>query len=456
MAQTDNQKSKRGCLLPAVLILVLMPIVLVTLVVSVWYLRESSARNRWINRIAELRSQGYPVDNASVEAMYFNRTDETKTREWLDAFQTLESSEFKESASDIPFVKSDASVPLEGAWSDEKAIRRFLEEWRNFRSELTKLASEAKPVRFPIVFDSFNSRLPYTNKTINAARFLQLCGRVALRDRDSALVCQSIESILGASHVNAEEPMTVSRFVSDAIAGIALDLLQAALERDALNTDDLERLLSKYKLETSIGKDWNVPLMGERGLAIPIFRDPSAAGLTVPHLLTRYSDANYYLDTLEPYQDLPHEDLDAFLSQLDDCDEKNRMLLDAGGFARLDTILTRQILPAYSQFGREIVGRVSFHRLAVLAIGVRLYEDRHGGMPQSLSDLSEFAIDAKELMPSGGKPFGYRIDGSEATLWGFVWGLKNRVSHVPPVTSRSDPYAELNDKWVWKLKSGRR
>lgn len=92
------------------------------------------------------------------------------------------------------------------------------------------------------------------------------------------------------------------------------------------------------------------------------------------------------------------------------------------------------------------------HRMAALGIGLRPYKNRHGELPKSLDELAEFSLELKKLIPPGGQPFGYRVDGTCATLWGFNLRTSESVASDPPVTSKDQPDASENDQWVWKLK----
>jgi hypothetical protein len=102
--------------------------------------------------------------------------------------------------------------------------------------------------------------------------------------------------------------------------------------------------------------------------------------------------------------------------------------------------------------GEAFVRRAVSHRLAALGIGLRLYEDRYGTLPESLAELTELSLDLTQLKPPGGQPFGYRVDGTTATLWGFNPRTSESVPIDPPVTTKDQPDASENDQWVWNLK----
>jgi hypothetical protein len=445
-----------------------MPVFLALAVALTWYAREMAAQSRLNDRTAKLRTQGYPVDNASVQTYYTDQTDATNTDAWLAILEFLNSYEFNGSIKANPRLPylgygmdMEDHVPSQGDWADEDSVRDFLKQWKRLHTDITQLASASpnqKPVRLPIVFDGFKTLLPWIQEKRTIARLLSLYGSVALRDRDSAAVRAAIESILGTNQIIAGEPNLVAQLVSIAVDSHAILLLQQAIEQDALNAFDLESLLPKIMAATTIGDEWVAMLAGERGMALPGFRNPSDAGFDSPIALSRYVDANCYLDIMQSFQQIERSDLDEFLIQLKKCESAAWASMNSGWLAKMDSALTSQAVPSISAVGEAFVRRAVSHRLAAQGIGLRLYEDRHGTLPESLNQLTEFSLDPTQLMPPGGKPFGYRVDGKTATLWGFdpSRGIDLRTSESvpidPPVTSKDQPDASENDQWVWNLK----
>jgi hypothetical protein len=445
-----------------------MPVFLALAVALTWYAREMAAQSRLNDRTAKLRTQGYPVDNASMQTYYTDQTDPTNTDAWLAILEFLKSDEFNESikaSPRLPYLGNGIEfheVPSQGDWPDERSVRDFLKQWKRLHADITQLASASpnqKPVRFPMVFNGFKTLLPHVQEKRTIARLLSLYGSVALRDRDSAAVRAAIESILGTNQIIAGEPNLVAQLVSIAVDSYAIFLLQQAIEQDALNTTDLESLLPKVLAATTIGDDWVTMFSGERAMALPGFRNPSNAGFDSTIALSRYVDANCYLDIMQSFQQIELSDLDEFRIQLKKCESAALASMNAGWLAKMDSVLTAQAVPSIAAVGEAFVRRAVSHRLAAHGIGLRLYEDRHGTLPESLNELTEFSLDLMQLKPPGGKPFGYRVDGTTAMLWGFNPRTSESVPVDPPITSKDQPDASENQRdssennqWVWNLK----
>ena len=78
-------------------------------------------------------------------------------------------------------------------------------------------------------------------------------------------------------------------------------------------------------------------------------------------------------------------------------------------------------------------------------------------MPSSLDELTslelgELNLDANSLLPPGGQPFGYRMEDDQVLLWGFDLNHASTTPPEPPSTAEGESSAELNKRWIWKLK----
>ena len=89
-----------------------MPVFLALAVALTWYAREMAAQSRLNDRTAKLRTEGYPVDNASMQTYYTEQTDATNTDAWLAILEFLKSDEFNES------IKANPRLPYLGNGMD--------------------------------------------------------------------------------------------------------------------------------------------------------------------------------------------------------------------------------------------------------------------------------------------------------------------------------------------------
>lgn len=455
MVPNNEKASKRGCLILSILIFVVLPFSLLALGLLLWYGRESSGRSRLKARIDSLSKQGDPVDNSSVESYYKNRTSPENTDAWLAVLNTISSADFKASTKGVPYIGIDVELPVltSDGWEEEEVSLAFLERWKSLHAEVLRLSIDAKPVRFPIVFDSFATLLPQTQNSRDVARVLQLQGRVGLRARDSAVVRDAIDGLLGLSRVNAGEPFLVSQLVSMAIDGVAIGLLKDAIQHDALSESDLLVLLPKVLASTTIGKEWQTTIAGERGTALPVFIDPNKAkAMGVMSLPGRSRDAIFFIELMQEVSEIPTEDFVEFQSKLAEIESKLKKA-NQSWFSKYDNFLTLQITPACNAAGEAFIRRALQHRIAALAIGIRLYEDRKGKLPASLNDLSELPMDLKALAPTKDRSFGYRRDGNNAKLWGGTFQDAVHIPTEPPAIVAGEPDNSGKEFWLWEFRA---
>jgi hypothetical protein len=204
-------------------------------------------------------------------------------------------------------------------------------------------------------------------------------------------------------------------------------------------------------VETSIGSGWESAMFGERAMMLPIFRDPKLAQGEVPNIPGRSRDALYYLDFMDRALQAPADDIDEFRLQLADYEAEVSQLAQSNWLIRFDSLVTQMMTGAFSTAGDAFVRKALQHRMAALAIGIRLYEDRHGRQPTNLDELAEIPLDVTQLVPPGGQAFGYRVIDGKAILWGFDLRTASAVPADPP-TADDDEIDDYNrELWTWEL-----
>ena len=460
---TQNEKaSRRSCLFLSIMIFVVLPFSLILLLLLLWFGRESSGKRRLADRKANIVKQGLPIDDASLDQYYRDRTDPKNATAWKNVFATMASEDFKSSLKGVAILSESSEQPIipDHEWAEEAESIAFLEKWKTLHAEVVQLSIDAKPVQFPTVFDSFNTMLTEVQELRQVARFLELQGRVGLRAGDSAIVRQNIDALLGLSKVPSGSPTLVSQLVAIALDGIGIGLLKDSLEFDVLSEGDLKILLPKVLLDINVGEEWKSTIAGERALALPVFTNPAkarAAGL--PYLPGRSHDALLYLDLTNVVMDIPSDDLKEFKAKLQNMEDKVRAKPNETLLSKFDSILTMQALPAMGACGEAFIRRALQHRIAALAIGLRLHEDRNASFPTTLEALTEIPLDIKRLMPTNTTSFGYRKDGDNAKLWGgsFRDSLTIASEPHPAESEGEDNIAKSNRAlWLWELPAGKK
>lgn len=409
MSVSKNQKKiKRSWTYVLVSFCIVLPLFVLTIAALIWLGREYAGQRQVIARIASLKKQGVPTDDASLSAIYLASTDATQTQPWLELFQQMATTEFIESSRGLPYLSIDQKVPISPMteWNEEKTTLDFLEKWKTLFSEILALSIYATPVQFPIVFDSITTLLPHNQQLRQCANFLVLSGNVALRQRNSASVQDAIAGLIGLSHVNAGDPFAVSHLGANSIDYMVISLLKDAIECDAISEPHLSNLLPKVLANVDIGKEWQVAAEGERAVFLPIFFDAKRyKTFQSGHVKATARDTLHFIDCTQKYNDAPRDNLLAFHSQINEVDREIANLANGNWIEQRDSILTREAAMMYGSVGNAMVNRAIRHRMAAVSIGIRLFEDRNSHLPRTLNELSEVGIDLKKM----GQPIPLRL-----------------------------------------------
>ncbi|MEQ1825224.1 MAG: hypothetical protein ABL921_04735 [Pirellula sp.] len=439
----NEERTSKGCLFYCLLAMLIGPFALGLAMVGAWFVRESVASSRLAARVAVLKANGLPVDDATMKSYYDARTDPSDSNAWNNIFATISSPEFTQASAKMPYLGNVPDVPGNGEWENETEVRGFLHDWKQLHDQVTSLTKNAHVVRFPIQFDSVNTLLPHVQQSRTVARLIKLYGQVALRDRDSKRIREAVEALMEVSWL-ANEHLLISDLVKMAIDSMSIGLLKQALEQDAIETADLEKLLPLIQSSKDVSAaSWKAMFVAERGIALPAYKK-------MP--MGRSSDANYYLDMVESYMEVPTDGIDKFRTEVKKREAMFLNKANASWLSQMDSVVTQLAASNLSSVAEAFVRVAVEHRIATLAIGIRLFEDKHGKLPMSLAELSEFSIDSRDLLPVGKKPFGYRVQNDGAILWGFELKENEITPDEPPILS-SEPTDTIDNRWIWSLKS---
>ncbi|HBE66875.1 MAG TPA: hypothetical protein DDW52_01870 [Planctomycetaceae bacterium] len=453
-------KSRRGCWLYLLGIVFGLPILLIGLVLLIFGWRDASAGRRLQQRLDAISSEGLPVDNATMEAYYNSLTTTEQTDDWLAVLEEMQSQEFRDSIEGVPIFDGKVDVetqfvPAGEPWVHEAATRRFLDRWSSVYRKALQLSIDAEPTRWPMEFDSFNTNLQNTQEMRSVARLISLDGNLALYDQDSGGVRRNVLALARLPRVLEGEPLFVSQLVAAAISSMGVDLFREGVQQGVLDSNDIDRLLREYRNKTNVGQAWRRSIVGERGFAMPVFRDPGVLGDGRALAWFRNNDANTALDIYEKAIEASTEDPAELLKNTQ---ELEAWMQERFGSMNLlqqfDSILSGMLTPAMAAGGRAFSRIAIQHRIAILAGGVRMFEQETGSFPEDLSELSKYGIDVSQLQPPGGKPFGYRVEDGEAVLWGFPISVGDVSStpEQPPSLALGEPNRGYNELWVWRLK----
>lgn len=474
-SSSNAPKAKRSLVRRmAVWILYALGIVGVLLVsVLIWLVvRDRAANWQLQQRIAELKEAGMPYDVPSLTE-YYERlmvehgADQRDSKRWLDML-TEKLPPLAQDAEDAGLWKfvDEPIPPPSQPWPEEAKTQKFLDTWAKLRGEARQLALEDRVVPLPIDFESRPPEFTVIPQLRQLWRLFAVEAQVAIRKRDSAATRDAILAIFGCARAIEWHPLFVPQFMSIAAEDLASQQLRYALEADVLSTDDLKLIQARIDKRPSFAEVWKVSISGERGAMLPAFKavgqDVQQARGAPPRAFfsLRSRDALTFVQYVDQATGLATDDLNEFHEGLSELDKTMDAKLFKNSLSRWDTMLTFLAKPAFAAAGHTLVRREMLARQATLGIGLRLYEDEHGTLPEKLEQLSELGLDLSKLTPIGDKPFGYRRDESHATLWSFSIQQQKSTPAEPPSIDESSSdviesmRAQENRRWVWEFPKG--
>lgn len=435
-----------GCILTlfALPIAVLM---LATLTVRIaWTIRESMGKTAMERRLAQMEAEGVPFDNDSLAAEYVSQTSSANSDRWVALLDRLESPEFREQTSGVFYFDpklDEATFVADGDWPHDAPVRDFIAAYGKEIGEVVELSSYREPVTFPILFESLNTLLPYTQGMRTASRLIWLDGLLAIRDRDSQRIRRAVESLLGNAEVCAREPFIISRLTCVSQILMAVDLAKLAIENQRLELVDLNLLLPQFSEASKLDDSWRSAIRGERAAHILTFRFPVLAmdDTAKKPIPPRGRDCLIYLDLMTKAEQIETPDIDSLRNAGKRMAvETNNVLRNGSWLTRLDSIMTGAMTPAFDAFADALVNKLMRCRLAAIGTKIEICRLTNGRLPANLTELD---LPLSEFMPPGGEPFGYRINADgNAVLWGFSLINGPPGSASPTCTPKNPPPAE--------------
>jgi hypothetical protein len=415
--------------------------------------REVIGRRQFFAKVDELKKSGQPVDDASFETVYRDRTDDTNTDAWLNVFNELEVE--KESAPSQGVYQLDPKSTYEpfvatGEWKYDEANRRYLKRFESLMDRVRDLARARKPVYFPKQFKSVHTEMNEINVVRDAAQLLRLDGYVSIRENKPQRLLDDIVTLFNLSEIVENEPGIVGSLVSIAIDDTAIDLIEQALASNAFTKAELTSLESRLLEEAKHVSQWHKMIRDERAAFIPVFSNPTMLSEErknkKTHIPARGWDGLKYLELMESADAIDGQD---FVELLNKCKqlEQDVAQLHKGYLPNIDHVFTGLLFPAVPQIGQALVTREHKVRMAVYATGCSLYMLEHAQAPPSLESL---ALPHDQLALMGGKPPGYRVenDGS-VQLWLFDLETEPFTPSEPP--GPKNPLSLAPESFVWTI-----
>jgi hypothetical protein len=230
---------------------------------------------------------------------------------------------------------------------------------------------------------------------------------------------------------------------------MALSIVQKGLEQDLFTDAQLEAMDQILLENCEIGDEWRLSCDRDMGMFIPAFLEPSLASKKkIKAMPSRGHDGVYYIELMTRLSQIPTHDWVVFYTKAREEDARNKKeILSVRGM--IDLMLTSVFAPSIQLTAEFNIDRAQRYRQARQGVAIRLFQHKHGKLPESLSELP--AVDPY-MRAFRQQPFGYRLTPNGATLWGgkFDHKYKEIPLAIPSLDAQTSESID-NLKYVWNL-----
>lgn len=415
-------------------------------------------------KIDTLRATSLPVDNATMDKWYRDHTDPDHMEAWLKVLETLSSRTFRAQSRGVEGFDRNARGNARTAhqWPGEAAARKLLAETTELREEIRRLAQTRVPVRFPIEFQSTRTNRGHIQPLRQASRLIALELSAAIADKNSAQIVAAVQTLLDLAVVLRREYFNVQQLSNIAIRDLAFHALKESLERDLLASKELE-LLSQSLPQEPVPFDYLQEIVqAERALLLPLFIEPTrhsesklkevvsggkpVTGKAAPQ------DVLHFLEQMEKYESLDGISMtDALARQSRFEQQMMKDILATGKVSLREWQMTKQVFPAWGSVLTTLCHDRQRLNMVLHGIAIRRYQDQFGKFPQDLAALKDIGFNADDYLPVGGKPMGYKIDGTDVILWSNRPAVGEQTSPQPPIIGPAGTGDFRQDQLLWKM-----
>ncbi len=458
--------------------------ILVLSIAFVWRIALERTIRAEVQKIADdLQSRGLPIDMESLQSVYDAKPNPPNLEGWLDLiervshidvpsiYQPVQAAEVFDNLEREPLDEGNSSeiigndekikkevMPTEDVWAGR--LVRAVNGWnslsesdRQVIDELRSLIRNEPTPKLPVRFQQFELGNKTTTEQLSTAtRLIELDGMAAIDRRESHRLCVAIEDLIKASFIPAREMNLESMLSSFVVRGRGLELVLLGLQRNVFDNAELVRLTVLLRDLPISFADTKGTIDGERAAKLPLLRwtvEPNTGTLTqIPR--SSNGDGKQLLLSLAHFDAVGTSSFEAFWEGY---------VPAMRSILRMNDSETTRKYPhaSFALVGFRVVTDGSItkairQRLCLLAVQLRLAEERLGRLPATYEELETAAPEARGLLALHGQRFGFRSEGEYVQLWGYPCDIEFDLVRGPAKTSE-EPTKDfiMETQWVWRF-----
>ena len=436
-----------------------MGLVFLVLLVGYVFFRLQ-VQSEWNDAVEALRAQGHPTSLDELAQRYpppmKSKAAELLLRAHLISFDldrypsTIDEEQHPSYL--VPFSGAGEAQDL-GQKFDPK-IRRMVVDFLDKNKKTRALIHEAAALgkaRFVIHFQA-RADIPMEHLSIlrSHANLLALEALIHAEQDQGKQAARSIEAIAKLGQMLQDEPFLITHLVKLALKSLAVDVFERTVNLTELSPEDLERL--GRHLEKSVSLDGLAhALIEDRVLTLTELKSPNISESIDQATWLKYTglwEVNL-LNYLEASTDYIKAAKKPFPDRLDALELIDQSRDADSDWAELSNIVNEHVLFSHTQLALIEMRTVAALRCARAAVGVLLYRQRTGRLPDSLE-----ALRGRELKTIPSDPFVHgtvrykKFDSGGFTIWSVGEDRTDNQGADPRIESNwGDPGTDYPFHW---------
>ncbi len=440
-------------------LLVLVPFLVFVLVL---WIQERQGQQFLKQRLAERTANQKPIDEASLQARYRSQCSGTMASEWTTILQEIVALDLDKNRVMQEWMGArDMGLPTsQRPWKNEADMRKLAASLQPLIDRIRQTAAEDRQVEMPKFIPGHHQQMSL-QRSRDIARLLALHCDLATIDRNSKEITESVLAGLGTARAFEGYPFPAISTVSTAIEGMQLFSLKTALERDLLEKSDLQRIAQRLLRRTpfsqladnSIQNNAIVVLRGieEGPFFLGFLLSDQRKGLFYPLLRSR--DANFFLDQITRFEQLPMDDSWTWLQSVRRIVRDSTASSKLGYWQGIDKLVSQLTIPSIGEEASTITAREMRYQIAEYSIAVRLFEDDHGHLPLALEELSPYLSGKPVPQSSLDQTLGFRSTPESVLMWTFD-PTNSFIDKLPDNPNDPELRRSFGVYYRWELRVG--
>ncbi len=410
---------------------------------------EVKAARQYRSMLNSLKLAGMPIDSASLEQTYFNRTHPEGVSEWLQLIEECQRMAKLGTETNIPLrPKSD----LKPSPSELALIGDYLQHCQPLFDRFAKLSHYPTPVRFPMEVNQLGeARIPSLIDIHGCFPILVLELDYAVYKADWDRALKAIDAMMVTIRATDSRMGVMSNHFSTLLILATLEGISRSLSHEGWNAEQLNQLRTRIA-QLAVGQDvWRDTYICERTGLIEIIKKRDSLAAMRWHRAHPLQDSFYgslpmFCASQVRLLELATERIhlaDSGLDQLSPSSagfnfalHSRQQLLGYEGLAYWGPMLVWEgIADSYKRLEQ-------YRRLTDVALGLRMFKQREGRWPAELQELSMVGTDPKSLNTLDRIPFPYRPENHGVLVWGF--GFRQTINLEGP---NKEPFS--GEPWLY-------